>query len=375
MKIVFFHNDHLGLSHVDLMSNPSSGTVLAMLNLARGLSKSGHSIVVLSKAESKIIDNVEYIAIDDNEKCLEWYKHNDVDVFISVGHTHSIISKLKVYKKSLIYHWHHNYLDIKNVIAALKKKDIDGVVCVSPHHLSSLYKYGMDFGMTYIRNALDFDEMSRYKSDFEEERNGLAYVGNVSLAKGFLEAIYAYYSYLQKGGKEKIHVYGSTNLYLNKISDIDLSLFEPEFQFLINNLLNKGMIVFHGKQPREYLYEELQKRKLLLCGLNKTGAAETAGMGMIEAQYFGCKVITFNRGGQKDSVYDKNSIIKVSDDLALKILQLSSVSNQLEIPQDFFERYSVEKISKEWLSLFRGELKKKKHLEALLARIDGILCK
>ncbi|WP_417654940.1 hypothetical protein, partial [Escherichia coli] len=65
----------------------------------------------------------------------------------------------------------------------------------------------------------------------------------------------------------------------------------------------------------------------------------------------------------------------VSDDLALKILQLSSVGNQLEIPQDFFERYSVEKISAEWLSLFRSELKKKKHLEALLARIDGILCK
>lgn len=87
------------------------------------------------------------------------------------------------------------------------------MVCVSPHHLSSLYKYGMDFGMTYIRNALDFDEMSRYKSDFEEERNGLAYVGNVSLAKGFLEAIYAYYSYLQKGGKKKF-MYTEVQIYI-----------------------------------------------------------------------------------------------------------------------------------------------------------------
>lgn len=375
MKIAFYHNDDLGLNHITLMNNASSGTVLAMLNLARGLSSLGHHVVILSKAAAGIIGNIEYFYIENDDLCLQWYRDNDVDVFISVGHAHTIIDYISDIKKNKIYHWHHNYLDIKNVISRLKKKHIDGIVCVSPHHLSSLYKYGLDPRMTYIRNALDFTFMKQAVKDDNGKRNGLAYVGNVSLAKGFTEAVRAYNIYLEKGGRELFHVYGSTNLYVDKTSDIDISIFPKDFQVIINELYNKGLLVFHGKIPRAILYSELQKRKLLLCGLNKVGAAESAGMGMIEAQFFGCEVVTYNRGGQKDSVYNNKNIIKISENISERIIDMLSNDSNLLIAEGFFERYSISNISSEWLSLFSGKTKNKKHIDAFLARINSILCK
>ncbi|MGU9865527.1 glycosyltransferase [Kluyvera ascorbata] len=375
MKIAFYHNDDLGLNHITLMSNASSGTVLAMLNLARGLSLLGHHVVILSKAASGLIDNIEYVFIDDDDLCLQWYKENDVDVFISVGHAHTIIDYINNIKKTKIYHWHHNYLDIKHVISHLKNKNIDGVVCVSPHHLSSLYKYGLHPGMTYIRNPLDFNFLKKAVKDENGKRSGLAYVGNVSLAKGFTEAVNVYNLYVKKGGGELFHIYGSTNLYVDKTSDIDISIFQKDFQIIIHELYNRGLLVFHGKIPREILYSELQKRKLLLCGLNKVGAAESAGMGMIEAQFFGCEVVTYNRGGQKDSVYNKNNIIKISESISDRIIEILSKDANPDIAEVFFDRYSIGNISSEWISLFSGKTKNKKHIDAFLARINSILCK
>ncbi|MBI6226068.1 glycosyltransferase, partial [Proteus mirabilis] len=371
MKITFFHNDEIGLIHTDLTKKPSSGTVSSLLNLAKGLAILNHDVVILSKAKTCKIHNINYVEIKETNELITWYKENNTDVLVTVGHANNVLPLLVKYKKSRIYHWHHNYLDIKHVVTLLKKNKIDGIVTVSPHHMSSLYKYFILNKITYIRNAIDYDLLAPYKRNIQH-RNGLAFVGNISKSKGFDEVINAYFEYINSGGKEILHIYGSTNLYnKNMHSSLNFNEFEVNFYEKINMLKTKNKLVFHGKLPRDILYKELNKRKLLLCGLNKTGGAESAGIGMIEAQYMGCHVITYNRGGQKDSVYKKNNVIRISSDITKKISNVLNDKNDY-IKNSFFERYDFINIANEWVSLFQGKKNNKKHFFAIKSRISGI---
>ncbi|MBS0847955.1 glycosyltransferase [Citrobacter sp. JGM124] len=373
MKIVFFHNDKIGVHHNELMDIPSSGTVLAMLNLSKGLTLIGNEVIILSNAETAVIDRIKYIKANEEES-ITWCRDNEYDVFISVGHAHTILDSIVLFNKGKIYHWHHNYLKIESVSFLLKRKKISGIICVSPHHMSSLYKYGFDSKYNYVRNSLDFELLEKIKIS-DNSRSGICYVGNVSVEKGFYEVINAYYDYYINGGREPLHIYGSTNLYEQNKSEVKTDDFPDFIIRKINELKKNNTIIFHGKKPRKVIYEELQKRKLLLCGLNKYGAAESAGMGMIEAQYFGCDVLTYNRGGQRDSVENKNSVIRIRSNVSYEIERSLKNYSPRIMSMTFRERYDMEKIALEWIKIFNKKHSFNKHINAISDRMHGVFFK
>ncbi|MFS1500736.1 glycosyltransferase [Vibrio splendidus] len=373
MKIAFYHDDDNGLNHTEILNKASSGTVMSMLNLIVGLEKIGNNVTVLSKAEEGIFDNVNYNKINNRKDLKFWYQRNEVDVLIAVGKAGRDLEYIANIKKSKIIYWHHNYLNIKSIVNLTNDGFIDEIVCVSPHHMSSLYKYRVFKKVTYIRNAIIFDSISKFKVK-NTQRNGLAYVGNISKEKGFDSVINTYHNYRESGGTENLHVYGSNSLYFNDNGNkiLNENSFDCETNILIDKYLKKNNILFHGKVSRVTLYKELNERKLLLCGFNKSGGAETAGMGMVEAQYFGCSVLTLNRGGQPDSVYNKKNILEVNEidkSSYIKKLVTSEMYNvQDELDKWLKSKYDYMEITKQWSELLDGNKVKIKHASAIIAR-------
>lgn len=374
MRVAFYHDDDNGLNHGELLTRASSGTVMSLLNLVKALSNEGHEVLVLSKAESKIIDRVTYIKLDGEDEVLEWYKNNKIDAFVAVGRTGKILKTISKEKKSKLIYWHHNYLDVKGIAELTKKNLVDHIVAVSPHHMSSLYKYLIFSDISYIRNPVDFSLFDSFDIR-KEERTGFAYVGNISKAKGFDSVIALYEAYKRIGGQEKLHVYGSNSLYCSTNTLIERHDFTEDFISKVEKLTFDNDLILHGKVNRYDLYKALSERKILLCGLNKTGGAESAGMGMVEAQYLGCKVLTYNRGGQPDSVFARESISRVNEKILLKNLVELEEKNKLDLTETRLwleERYGMNQISNQWIGLINGDKYLGRHYHAVTARIKSL---
>lgn len=371
MNIVFYHDDDNALDHSQLMNRPSSGTVMSLMNLATGLNDCNCKVTVLSKSSAGDVDGIDYIDYNSIE-LNNWYLTSNVDVFIAVGRSGKVLLQLpKIEGRKLIY-WHHNYIPINSLINSLKKHHIDKVVCVSPNHLSSLYRYFTFRNTFYVRNILDINSFDGIK--IEKERKGVAYVGNISKAKGFHKVILLFSEYVNQGGRESLNIYGSNSLYTNSESVFDNSEFDSQTNLKLDKLIKDRKVVFHGKVSRFKLYKNLARTKVVLCGLNTTGGAESAGMGMVEAQYLGCHVLTLRRGGQSDSVFDKNHVFSPNDTrkMVMKMLELDDqgLSTKFEACQKWItSRYNKRINTMKWLDMFEKNFKSHMFLEAVKSRV------
>ena len=371
-NIIFYHDDPNGLDHSEILDRPCSGTLFAMLQLAKTLSKNNVEVTVISRATDRVVDGIVYIDFS-KEKLCDIYRRLDCDAIIFVGRAINDVEQVLKIKKSKVIYWHHNYLPIDKNIDHLRRRDIENIICVSPNHLASLFRYGFVRNVTYIRNPIDLSVFSGFNK--RGPRDGYAFVGNVSKDKGFDSIVRIFEQYVDRGGRQKLHVYGSSSLYTGDLKNSSFEQFDIETQNRISKLTAENKLIFHGKLGRKDLYKEFLKRELLLLGLQQFGGAESAGIGAIEAQLMGMNVLTIDRGGQRDSIYNRRFVLPAGDESSIINFLLSGGGgNYSDTKADkyrwFAKRFGNQKRAQEWIDIIDNEGGFK--IKALIALFEKI---
>ncbi len=335
----------------EYLHRPIGGSEASLLMLAKGISNSNHSAVILNN--SKQVSNSYNLLINNISLRHEYANISDIIIFnrfIDID----ILNNNK--DKTLLYYCHDAY-DQENTHWMVDKdlvNKFDKILCVSQWQKESFIKlFNVDKSkLIVINNSLDLDLFTGYT---KRDPNKLVYASIPYKGLDFLDVMINDLVYKTKNDKLKLHVFSSMNLYGREDGD-------QEYAETFRKLSHNKNIILRDVVSMKTLASEFASSSVYL---HPNTYHETFGMVLTQAQAAGCDVVTTNLGATKEVVYDIDTCIVDSPNIYLtstydKFIDL--VINKLNLDnktkyknnikmQNFVKQFNYLEIAKKVLKL------------------------
>lgn len=368
MKVGFYLSeikDEIDYS-IPMSSNPGlGGTQFLICSISYYLSQLSQviDVYIFSKQPERLPSVMNSLYAENEEDYIYKCKKFDINYAVLRGPIVSektVISINQCQQKVVV--WSHNFEDYVSVKRMEKCKYIVRNICVSREQYQILLDTELYKKSTFIYNGMCFEDYIRVsKSSVVDERK-ICYIGNLYPGSGY-EAIIDAWPTIEKNCKgANLYIIGGNNLYYKS----KLSGFYSKKSFDRLNKKIKRNFYENGKLKENIHFlgviggdEKLRQMANASIGIaNLTYAGETFGLSAVEFEALSVPVISVNFRGIRDTVLNKcgllpnnhkmlaESVIKLYND---PILRKSYAG---ECKKYVFDKFSIEKIVKDWEKMF-----------------------
>lgn len=363
MNVGFFLGNK-GIAAIDtstiLEANPGiGGSEYEILCVSYLLSLRDNGInVILYVEEDGSFPEINYSVIEDFESCVANCRKDKVEVLI-IDYKHHVKDVIDKSDNNLKYFiWAHNFVTYKDLKYFASKKNIARIVHVSNESLD-LYRDHISFYKSIsIYNGVPVKEADFYVQKFnhnEERKNNVVYLGSLVPVKGFHLLAKAWKEILNEIPDAQLYVIGNGKLYdrSSKLGKYGIAeeTYENEFIDFVTDKNKKILPSVHflgtmGIEKNDIL-------KVCKVGVpNPSGNTETFGIGAVEMQLMGCKIVTIKCPGYMDTVHSSNLLYNNKRQLAcfvIKALRKTKVNDEyLDVYKFINNNFSFENIINRW---------------------------
>lgn len=246
---------------------------------------------------------------------------------------------------------------------------IKRIVCVTAKYANNFRHKAYFKKIEVIHN---FIETSSYLTADVKLPYSVAFLGSITLDKGFHHLIRIWPTIKEKYKEAVLHVYGSAKLYNNnyQLGPLGIAFQEYEEKYLIPYIGNnveeakeKFGISFLGLSAPQLIKKSIGKYLIGVVNPNCKDSFETFCISAIEFQAAGTAVIGANRMGLKETIQQKRTGILINKEYEL----LGAIEALFTCPEqaqklgvqgkDFVKhQFSVGKVLLDWEALFNAVL-------------------
>lgn len=363
MTVGFFLRNK-GFSDIDtstvLQANPGiGGSEYEILCISYLLSIRDNDIDVILYVEGKgLFPDMKYSVVEDLESCVTNCSKDKVEILI-IDYKHHVKDVLDKSENNLKYFiWAHNFITYKDLRYFASKKNILRIVHVSNESLDLYRDHISIYKSISIYNGVPVKELNSYMEKFnpnKERENKVVYLGSLVPVKGFHLLAKAWKKILNEIPDAQLYVIGNGKLYdrNNKLGKYGIAEenYENEFIDYVTDENKEILPSVHflgamGIEKNDILND---------CKVgvpNPSGNTETFGIGAVEMQLMGCKIVTIKCPGYINTVHPSNFLYDNKRQLTsfiIKALKRTKVNEEyFDIYRYINNNFSFENIINKW---------------------------
>ena len=259
--------------------------------------------------------------------------------------------------------WCHNFLTSTQMDYYSGLPAVKSVICVGREQVDLYRDHQLFSKMDYIYNGFPISKHpSTGIEPLDRRKNIVTYVGSLVPSKGFQILAKAWKTILASVPDAQLYVIGSGKVYDDNklLGEYGIADARFEQEFMPYLLDEKGEIMpsvhFMGRMGTEKS-EIIKQTKVGVP--NPSGDTETFGIGAVEFEIMGCKVVTRRCCGYLDTVYNRDNLYgprraKCLAKHVIKALKEPVKDDYTLVYQFIQDKFSIEQTVVEWEHLFEA---------------------